>query len=180
MKKIFFLAIIAAVFVSCEEIVGDSSLIEGAWELITLEYDGTVSADQNGQTHYSDKPYTKQYENKENVWLFKDNYITKWSQSTQKGEIFWSGYEDDASHSYVVEGAGQTMVIVKTSKSIIPGMEDRSFVTRYKVEKLTKNQMILTTTETPFISDLNATVKVNEKYSFKRENTLEDFLKSVQ
>lgn len=180
MKKIFFLAIVATILVACEDTIDDASLIGGAWELITLEYDGTVSADQNGQSHYSDKPYTQKYENKESVWLFKDNHITKWSQFTQNGESFWSGYGDDASHSYVVEGAGQTMVIVKTSKSIIPGMEDRSFVTRYKVEKLTKSQMILTTTETPFISDLNATVKVNEKFSFKRENTLEDFLKSVQ
>ena len=179
MKKIFLLAIVATMLVACEDTIGDASLIGGAWELITLDMDGTVSADQNGQSHYSDKPYTKKYEDKENVWLFKDKHITKWSQFTQNGESIWSGYADNASHSFVVEGAGQTMVIVETTKFVV-GMEERTGVTRYQVEKLTKNQMILTTTVTPYISDSNATVKVNEKYSFKRENTLLDFLKSAQ
>ena len=170
--KLFLLAVFSMALVACNEPVGEASLIEGGWELKTLTSDKSVSADYNGNSHLKDEPYTQEYENKKRVWLFFQAHISQWSYYSHEGDGFWGGYADDAEHAYVVEGEGDNMYIVETTRSIIPGMEGHSTVTRYHVEKLTKSQMVLTTTDALYVSDLGTTVDVFKTYTFKRENTL--------
>lgn len=174
--KLFFLATLTIALVACNEPIGETALIEGGWELCTWTSDKTVYADLSGNTHYKDEPYTREYGNKEQVWLFYGACISQWCQYTNDGEKDWSGYDDDAEHAYVVEGEGDHMYIIETTTSIIPGMEGHSTVTRYHVEKLTKSQMVLTTTRLMYVSDLETTVEVFMTYTFKRENTLLDWL----
>ena len=169
----------ASMLVACEETIGEASLIAGAWELLTLESDGNVYADLTGASHYEAKPVTHTYENKEEVWLFYENSISRWAQFKDGNETHWSGYMDDARHVYVVEGTGQAMQIIETSTSIIPGMEEKAYVTRYHVEKLSNSKMVLSSTATPYISDSASTVEVHLRYTFKRENTLLNYIKQV-
>jgi len=174
--KLSLLALLAIVLVACNEPIGEAALIDGGWELQKLTSDKSVYADLSGNTHLKDEPYTQEFENKERVWLFYEAHISHWGYFSHDGEGYWSGYVDDADHAYVVEGEGEQMFIVETSRSIIPGMEEHSTVTRYHVEKLTKSQMILTATVTPYISDLGTTVDVLNTYTFKRENSLLDWI----
>ena len=174
--KLFLLAALAIALVACNEPVGETSLIEGGWELQTWTMDKTITADQSGNTHLENKPSTREYKDKERVWLFYKAHISQWSNFSYEGEEFWSGYADDAEHAYVVEGEGDQMYIIETTTSTIPGMEGHSVVTRYHVEKLTKSQMVLTTTQAMYVSDLESTVDVFQTYTFKRENTLLDWL----
>ncbi|MBQ7631879.1 MAG: hypothetical protein IJS82_03875 [Paludibacteraceae bacterium] len=179
--KFFILAFCATIFVACEETIGDASLIEGGWELQKTESDATVYADYTGETFFSDQPFTHTYENKEMIWLFYEGSISQWSQATDdEGNVFWEGYSDDASHTYVVEGKSPELTIVETTLSIIPGMERTSAVTRYHVEKLSKSQMVLTTTATPYISEKDSTVDVHVIYTFQRENTILAYFKQFR
>lgn len=176
--KLFLLAALAIALVACNEPVNEAPVVEGGWELKTLEMDKTVYADYNGNSHLKDEPSTREYKNKEEVWLFYDAHISLWEQYTDEndGKKYWSGYAGDAEHSYVVEGEGNQMYIIETSRSTIPGEEGHSTVTRYHVEKLAKKQMVLTQTDAMYVSDLGTTVDVFKTYTFKRENTLLDWI----
>jgi hypothetical protein len=69
--KFFFFALMAAVCCACDPNgVGDPSLIEGGWDLRTIDYDKMVYADYSGNTHLKDSAYTRVFEDKEQVWLF--------------------------------------------------------------------------------------------------------------
>lgn len=173
--KLYLVAVLAIALVACNEPIGETSLIEGGWELQRLTSDKTVSADLTGNTHLSEEPSTKEYKNKEMVWLFYDAHISKWSQYSEEGETFWGGYYEDAEHTYAVEGEGDHMYIIETTTSIIPGIEWHSSVNRYHVEKLTKTEMVLTKTETMYVSEKDSMVDVFQTYIFKRENTLLDW-----
>ena len=167
------------VLTSCEkEVPGDATFIEGAWELRTASYDKTVYADQQGNSHLKDSAYTRTYGEKEQVWLFYQNHISWWEYGEYEGEGFWSGYMCDCYRNYVTEGEGNTLEIVETSGSIIPGVEGHTIVTRYKVEKITNKQMILSCVDKMYISDTQSTVDVHVEYTFKRENTLLDYIRS--
>ena len=178
--KLFLLAVVAIALIACNEPVNQASLIEGGWEMQTWTMDKTVYADMSGNSHLKDEPFTREYQDKEYVWLFYDAHISQWHYYTSEGEEFWSGYAGDAEQAYVVEGEADQMFIVETSRSIIPGLEDYSVVTRYHVEKLTKSQMILTTTVAMYVSDLGSTVDVFQTFTFKRENTLLAWLNKYQ
>lgn len=176
-NKIFIAFCIAALCCSCErKTLGDASLIEGAWELTTEQCDKTVFADDVG-THLKDSAMTRTYESKELVWLFQEKNISWWEYVEQDGEGFWDFYLCDCSRNYVVEGEGKDMQIIETTGSIIPGMEDLKTVTNYKVEKLTSKEMTISCIDNMYISDTQTTVEVHVTYTFKRENTLVDYLK---
>lgn len=168
-----------ALLSSCEETIGNSSLVEGAWEMKTAEYDKTVYADSNGQTHLKDSSYVRTYENKEHVWLFYQNSISEWGYFEYDGETLWEPYMCDCYRNYVIEGEGNEMQIIQTAGSIIPGMEEYQTVTRYKVEKLTRKELIISYTDTMYISDTQSTVDVQVVLCFQRENTLMDFIRNM-
>lgn len=168
-----------ALLSSCEETIGDPSLVEGAWEMTTAEYDKTVYADSNGQTHLKDSSYVRTYENKEHVWLFYQNSISEWGYFEFDGETLWEPYLCDCYRNYVIEGEGNEMQIIQTAGSIIPGMEEYQTVTRYKVEKLTRKELIISYTDTMYISDTQSTVDVQVVLCFQRENTLMDFIRNM-
>lgn len=168
-----------ALLSSCEETIGDPSLVEGAWEMTTAEYGKTVYADSNGQTHLKDSSYVRTYENKEHVWLFYQNSISEWSSFEYDGETLWEPYMCDCYRNYVIEGEGNEMQIIQTTGSIIPGMEEYQTVTRYKVEKLTRKELIISYTDTMYISDTQSTVDVQVVLCFQRENTLMDFIRNM-
>ena len=123
-----------ALLSSCEETLGNPSLVEGAWEMKTAEYDG---------------------------------------------ETLWEPYMCDCYRNYVIEGEGNEMQIIQTAGSIIPGMEEYQTVTRYKVEKLTRKELIISYTDTMYISDTQSTVDVQVVLCFQRENTLMDFIRNM-
>lgn len=177
--RLIILSVFASVLVACNEPIGDASLVDGAWELQQVEYDKSVYANLTGATHYTDDSYTRTYKDKEMVWLFYQGHISWWQQYNDDGNLIWGGYMGDAEITYTVEGEGKDMVIVQTSRSTIPGIESTPYVTRYKVEKLSKGKMVLTTTSTPYVSELDSVIQVQELYSFKRENTLMDYILSV-
>jgi len=177
--KLFIFAFIAAVFCACEQNgIGDASLIEGGWDLRTVDYDKYVYADTEGYTHLKDSAYTRIYEDKELAWLFYEGSISMWSYYVQDGEGFWSGYACDCYNFYTTEGEGENMTIVETRGSIIPGYEGVTTTRRYKVEKLTSKSMVLSTTERMYNSDTQSPVDVNAVYTFKRDNSLLEYIRS--
>ena len=70
------------------------------------------------------------------------------------------------------------MEIVVTSGSTIPGYEEYTSISRYKVEKITNKHMILSTVSTFYISDLESTVDVQQEYTFKRQDSLLKYILS--
>ena len=70
------------------------------------------------------------------------------------------------------------MTIVETSGSIIPGSEGVTTTTRYKVEKLTTRSMVLSVVEQMYDSDSKSPVDVHVVYTFKRENSLMEYIRS--
>lgn len=182
MKNKFFIFALLCAFVltSCEpDGIGDASLIEGGWDLSTADYDKTVSSDLTGSTYLKDSAYTRVYDEKESVWLFYQGNISEWVYFMYNGEGFWSGYSCDCYRNYTTEGEGASLTIVETGGSIIPGMEDATYTKRYKVEKLTSRSMVLSCTERMYVSDLQSSVDVHVVYTFKRENTLLEYIHSV-
>lgn len=177
--KLFIFSFIAAVFCACEQNgVGDASLIEGGWDLCTVDYDKYVYADQEGHTHLKDSAYTQVYEDKELAWLFYQGNVSMWSYYVQDGQGFWTGYACDCYNYYVVEGEGENMTIVETRGSIIPGHEGVTTTQRCKVEKLTSKSMVLSTIERMYNSDTQSPVDVNAVYTFKRDNSLLEYIRS--
>lgn len=177
--KLIIFAFIAAVFCACEQNgVGDASLIEGGWDLRNIDYDKTVYADYNGNTHLKDSAYTRVFEDKEQVWLFYQGNISEWQYFEQDGESHWAGYACDCWRKYRTEGEGENMTIVETSGSIIPGYEGVTTTRRYKVEKLTTKSMVLSTIEQMYNSDTQSPVDVNAVYTFKRDNSLLEYIRS--
>ena len=177
--KLFIFSFIAAVFCACEQNgVGDASLIEGGWDLRNIDYDKYVYADYNGNTHLKDSAYTRTFEDKEQVWLFYQGDISEWQYYVQDGEGYWSGYACDCWRKYRTEGEGENMTIVETSGSIIPGEEELLTCVIYKVEKLTTKSMVLSTIEQMYNSDTQSPVDVNAVYTFKRDNSLLEYIRS--
>lgn len=180
-KFCIFALVCALALSSCEPNgIGDASLIEGGWDLRTADYDKTLYADLSGNTHLKDSAYTRfYYEEKEQVWLFYQHSISWWNYYEYEGEGFWGGYACDCYRNYVTEGEGANLTIVETSGSIIPGMEDVTTTTRYKVEKLTTRSMVLSVVEQMYDSDSKSPVDVHVVYTFKRENSLLAYIRSV-
>ena len=177
--KLFIFSFIAAVFCACEQNgVGDASLIEGGWDLRNIDYDKMVYADYSGSTHLKDSAYTRVFEDKEQVWLFYQGDISEWQYYVQDGEGYWSGYACDCWRKYRTEGEGENMTIVETRGSIIPGYEGVTTTRRYKVEKLTRKAMVLSTIERMYNSDTQSPVDVNAVYTFKRDNSLLEYIRS--
>lgn len=175
--KLFIFSFIAAVFCACEQNgIGDASLIEGGWDLRNIDYDKTVYADYNGNTHLKDSAYTRVFEDKERVWLFYQGNISEWQYFELDGEGDWTGYACDCWRKYRTEGEGENMTIVETSGSIIPGEEELLTCVIYKVEKLTKKSMVLSTIM--YNSDTQSPVDVNAVYTFKRDNSLLEYIRS--
>ena len=180
--KVILFALIAAVFCACnQDGIGDASLIEGGWDLCSVDYDKTVYADYTGNTHLKDSAYTRAYEDKELAWLFYQGSISEWSYyyDEQEHQGHWSGYACDCYRNYVTEGEGNSLSIIETSGSIIPGMEGETSIQRYKVEKLSSKSMVLSTIDRMYVSDLQSAVDVHAVYTFKRENSLLEYIRSV-
>ena len=180
--KLFIFAFIAALFCSCNENgIGDASLIEGGWGLRTADYDKFVYADLDGYTHLKDSAYTQVYEDKENVWLFYEGSISVWTYYVNEGEGHWSSYACDCYRNYTTEGEGTSLSIIETTGSIIPGSGGLTTTRHYKVEKLTRKSMVLSCTEHMLNSDATSPVEVdaNVVYTFRRENSLLDYIRSV-
>ena len=179
--KFFIFALVAAVCCACEQNgVGDASLIEGGWDLRTVDYDKMVYADYaTGNTHLQDSAYTRVFEDKEQVWLFYQGNISEWEYFEQDGEGHWAGYACDCYRNYRTEGEGTNLTIIETRGSIIPGMEEYVTTKHYKVEKLTKKTMVLSCTDRMYVSDLQSAVDVHVVYTFRRENALLDYIRSV-
>ena len=176
--KLLIFAFIAAVFCACEQNgVGDASLIEGGWDLRTVNYDKMVYADMSGNTHLKDSAYTRVYDDKEQVWLFYQNYISWWNYYEYEGEGFWSGYACDCSKTYTIDGEGTNMRIIESVISVIPGEEHTPSYTTYEVRKLTNKEMILSCTDKMYVSDTKTSVDVAVVYTFRRENSLLEFVK---
>ena len=183
-NKVFFVLALMGAFVltACEpDGIGDASLIEGGWDLCSVDYDKTVYADYTGNTHLKDSAYTRVYEDKELAWLFYQGSISEWSYyyDEQERQGHWSGYACDCYRNYVTEGEGENMTIVETSGSIIPGYEGWPSIQRYKVEKLTNKSMVLSTIDRMYVSDLQSAVDVHVVYTFKRDNSLMEYIRSV-
>ena len=147
--KLFLFVVFAAwMLTGCEKnTIGDASLVEGGWDLRTVNYDKMVYADMSGNTHLKDSAYTRVYEDKEQVWLFYQNYISWWNYYEYEGEGFWSGYACDCSKTYTIEGEGTNMRIIESVISVIPGEEHTPSYTTYEVRKLTNKEMILSCTD---------------------------------
>ena len=178
--KFFFFAFVAALCCACEQNgVGDASLIEGGWDLRTVDYDKMVYADYSGNTHLKDSAYTRVFEDKEQVWLFYQGNISEWEYYERDGEGFWSGYACDCYRNYRTEGEGTNLTIIETGGSTIPGMEEYVTTKHYKVEKLTKKTMVLSCTDRMYVSDLQSGVDVHVVYTFRRENALLDYIRSA-
>ena len=178
--KVILFALIAAVFCACnQDGIGDASLIEGGWDLRTADYDKTVYSDLEGYTHMKDSACTTVYEDKELVWLFYQGSVSMWSYYIYEGEGDWSGYNSDSYTRYTTEGEGANMTLVLTSGSIIPGFGGVTTTRRYKVEKLTNKAMVLSITEQMYNSDSRSPVDVHAVYTFKRENSLLEYIRSV-
>ncbi|MBR6167831.1 MAG: hypothetical protein IKQ50_05320 [Paludibacteraceae bacterium] len=58
-------------------------------------------------------------------------------------------------------------------------MEGETSIQRYTVEKLTSKSMVLSTIDRMYVSDLQSAVDVNVVYTFKRENSLMEYIRSV-
>ena len=87
--KLFLFVVFAAwMLTGCEKnTIGDASLIEGGWDLRTVNYDKMVYADYaTGNTHLKDSAYTRVFEDKEQVWLFYQGDISEWQYYVQDGE----------------------------------------------------------------------------------------------
>ena len=177
--KLFLFVVFAAwMLTGCEKnTIGDASLVEGGWDLRTVNYDKMVYADMSGNTHLKDSAYTRVYEDKEQVWLFYQNYISWWNYYEYEGEGFWSGYACDCSKTYTIEGEGTNMRIIESVISVIPGEEHTPSYTTYEVRKLTNKEMILSCTDKMYVSDTNTSVDVAVVYTFRRENSLLEFVK---
>ena len=66
--KFFIFAFVAALCCACEQNgIGDASLIEGGWDLRTVDCDKMVYADLSGNSHLKDSAYTHVFEDKEQV-----------------------------------------------------------------------------------------------------------------
>lgn len=179
-KFCIFALVCALALSSCEPNgIGDASLIEGGWDLRTADFDKTVYADLSGNTHLKDSAYTRLYEEKEQVWLFYQGNVSVWSYFVYEGEGHWSGYDSDSHTIYTTEGEGANMTLVLTTGSIIPGSGEIATTRRYKVEKLTNKAMILSITEQIYNSDTQSPVDVHAIYTFKRENSLLAYIRSV-
>ncbi len=177
--KFFIFALVAAICCACESNgIGDASLIEGGWDLRNIDYDKTVYADYNGNTHLKDSAYTRVFEDKERVWLFYQGSISDWQYFEQDGKGYWTGYACDCWRKYRTEGEGTNLTIVETGGSIIPGNEELLTCVIYKVEKLTNKTMVLSCTDRMYVSDLQSAVDVHVVYTFRRENTLLDYLRN--
>ena len=180
-KNLYFISLICGVIAllcSCEQnTIGDAKLLEGSWELMTRKADRTVSADLQGNSFVEDKEFVRNFDNKDQVWLFYKGYISWWSWSEKSGS--WGAYICDCSKDFVVKGEGANMEVVETTRSIIPGETSYSYTTTYKVEKLTKKELILTTTNQYFISAQDTTIDVNETYIFRREDSLLDYIQKL-
>lgn len=179
--KIYLLAaLLAVVFTSCNrDEIGNASFIEGAWELRTSQSDKIVYYDLSGNTHMIDSACTSVYDSKDRVWLFYQNNISEWSYFVYDGHGEWDGYFCDCYRNYVTSGEGSNLEIVETTGSIIPGMEDAKTIKHYKVLKLTNQQMILSFTEPVYVTDSLRTIDVHLVYTFQRENTLLEYIRSV-
>lgn len=177
--KLFLFVVFAAwMLTGCEKnTIGDASLVEGGWDLRTVNYDKMVYADMSGNTHLKDSAYTRVYEDKEQVWLFYQNYISWWNYYEYEGEGFWSGYACDCSKTYTIEGEGTNMRIIESVISVIPGEEHTPSYTTYEVRKLTNKEMILSCIDKMYVSDTKTSVDVSVVYTFKRENSVLDFVK---
>ena len=180
--KLFLFVVFAAwMLTGCEKnTIGDASLIEGGWDLRTVNYDKMVYADYaTGNTHLKDSAYTRVYEDKEHVWLFYQGNISEWQYYSRDGEGHWSGYACDCYRNYRTEGEGTNLTVVETGGSIIPGEEELLTCVIYKVEKLTKKAMVLSCTDRMYVSDLQSGVDVHVVYTFRRENALLDYIRSA-
>lgn len=178
-KFCIFALVCALALSSCEPNgIGDASLIEGGWDLRTVDYDKTLYADLSGNTHLKDSAFTLVYEKNQQVWLFYQGSISWWNYYEYEGEGFWGGYACDCYQNYVTEGEGANMTIVETSGSIIPGSEGVTTTTRYKVEKLTTRSMVLSCVEKMYNSDTQSPVDVHAVYTFRRENSLMEYIRS--
>lgn len=180
--KLFITTLIGACLLvtSCvRNTPGDASLIEGGWDLQTADFDKMVYADLNGNTHLKDSAYTRTFKQKEQVWIFYEKAIGEWQYFEQNGEGLWTSYKCDCYRNYTVEGEGSTLTIVETGGSTIPGMEDLTYTTRYKVEKLTKSAMVLSFTDQVYVSDTQSTVDLHVVYTFRREDSLLEYILSV-
>lgn len=178
--KHFLMAVLCLVgftSVSCDrEVPGDATFIEGGWEIQTVTVDKVVYADWYGNTYVRDSLYTREYKPGEEAWLFRNNYITEWHYSNEEGD--WNSTYCDCYQKYVVEGEDDNLEIVVTSGSIIPGHEEYTSISRYKVEKITNKHMILSTVSKFYISDLESTVNVQQEYTFKRQDSLLKYILS--
>lgn len=152
MKKTFiWFAFVALWMMSCTQ-QNPTLAVEGAWELTREEY---ISGDNHDS--YS-------YEYKENVWLFYEGHIAVWKYVEENG--LWDGFLCDCVREYMVEGELPVRYIIETSWSTIPmpeGQEPSKTITRYGVEKLTTDEMILLQSE-------------STRLFFRRENTLLPYL----
>ena len=179
--KLFLFVVFAAwMLTGCEKnTIGDASLIEGGWDLRTVDYDKMVYADYSGSTHLKDSAYTRVFEDKEQVWLFYQGNISEWEYYEWDGEGFWSGYACDCSKTYTIEGEGTNMRIIESVISVIPGEEHTPSYTTYEVRKLTSKEMILSCTDKMYLSDTKTSVDVSVVYTFRRENALLDYIRSA-
>lgn len=179
-KQFIILALCAAVFCACEKDgIGDASLIEGGWDLRTADYDKYVYADNSGYTHMKDSAYTQAYEDKEITWLFHNGNISIWSYYVQDGQGYWSGYNCDCYIFYTTEGEGDSLTIVETRGTTLPGYGGVPITRRYKVEKLTNKSMVLSAIERMYNSDTQSPVDVNAVYTFRRENSLLEYIRTA-
>lgn len=178
-KFCIFALVCALALSSCEPNgIGDASLIEGGWDLRTVDYDKTVYADLDGYTHVKDTASTSVYEEKDLVWLFCQGNFSVWSYFVYEGEGHWSGYASDSHTIYTTEGEGANMTLVLTTGSIIPGSGEIATTRRYKVEKLTTRSMVLSCVEKMYNSDTQSPVDVHAVYTFRRENSLMEYIRS--
>ena len=179
--KLFLLAALSAVVLcSCNrDEIGNASLIEGAWERRTSQSDKIVYYDMSGNTHMIDSAWSCEYESKDRVWLFYQNNISEWGYFVCNDTGSWYPSLCDCYRNYVTSGEGSNLEIIETSGSIVPGMEDSKTIKHYKVLKLTNRQMILSFSEPVYVTDSLRTVDVHHVYTFQRENTLLEYIRSV-
>ncbi len=169
---------LGAAICSCEKKSEGEELVqvEGAWELKTLKSDYSALADILEDLHMTEET-VRSYGDKEEVWLFRKGHISEWTWFENGSG--WEASICDCSNEYVIKGEGADMQIIVTGRSSIPGLEDVSTVTNYKVEKLTKDEMILNCIDHQYSIDIDSIIDVPRTYIFKRENTLPDHVKSV-
>jgi len=159
----------------------DISYVEGAWELTSISSDHRIVADYTGKTLYSEEPSHYTNDNKENVWLFYQGHISEWAWSAS--DKFWDGYACDCVRNYETQTDGNDRYILESGYSIIPldsNEERRVSHTLYKIEKLTKSEMILKHDNKIYISDIDSTITDHITQTFKRENTLLKFIEKLK